>query len=98
MSALGVDDAFDLVLITDEAVGRDRRKPDPAGLECIARSFGVPPSEVLVIGDRVDKDVEVARRAGATAIRVRSGEFVAVPTPGEILEVGSFTAAVAAIR
>ncbi|MBO0728314.1 MAG: HAD family hydrolase [Acidimicrobiaceae bacterium] len=96
--ALGLDGIFDLVLITDEALGRDRRKPDSAGLEVIAQAFGAPPHEVLVIGDRVDKDIEVARRFGARAIRVRSGEFAAVPTPDGIPEVASFAEAVAAVH
>jgi FMN phosphatase YigB (HAD superfamily) len=95
VSALALGDAFDLILITDEVVGRDRRKPDPAGLERIADTFGMPAGELLVIGDRVDKDVEVARRCGASAIRVRTGEFAGVPTPAGVPEAASFAQAVA---
>lgn len=97
LSALGLDVAFDLVLITDEALGRGRRKPHPAGIEHIATAFGIAPDQLLVIGDRVDKDVEVARRCGASAIRVRAGEFAGVPTPDGVLEVASFAEAAAVV-
>jgi ribonucleotide monophosphatase NagD (HAD superfamily) len=50
---------------------------------------------LLVIGDRVDKDIEVARRVGASAIRVRAGEFAAVPTGDGVPEVTSFAEAAA---
>jgi FMN phosphatase YigB (HAD superfamily) len=98
VSALGLGAAFDFLLITDEALGRERRKPDPAGLECISKTFGVRPGQLVVIGDRVDKDVEVARRFGASAIRIRGGEFAGVPTPHGVPEVASFAEAFGVVR
>lgn len=98
LAALGLEAAFDLVLVTDEAVGRERRKPDPAGLQSIAASFGVTPADLLVIGDRVDKDIAVAQRTGASAIRVRTGEYAGIPTPAGVVEAASFAEAVAAVE
>jgi len=97
LAALGLEAAFDLVLITDEALGRERRKPDPAGLRRIAETLGVPPDRTVVIGDRVDKDIAVARRLGAPAIRVRAGEYSGTPTPDGVPEVGSFAEAAALV-
>lgn len=97
LAALGLADSFDLVLVTDEAVGRDRRKPDPAGILRIAEAFCVPAAAFTVIGDRVDKDLAVAARVGASAIRVRGGEYADVPTPAGVLEVPSFADAVGSL-
>jgi putative hydrolase of the HAD superfamily len=93
LAALGLEHGFDLVVITDEACGRERRKPHPAGLWPISERFGIEPRDLLVIGDRVDKDVEAARRGGASAIRVRTGEHAGGPTPPCIPEAASFAEA-----
>jgi putative hydrolase of the HAD superfamily len=79
LSALGLDDAFRFVVITDELGGRAARKPHPAGLLRAAELLGVDPSALLVIGDRPTKDVAVAMACGARAIRVRQGEYAASP-------------------
>ena len=39
-------------------------KPDPDGFRQIARELNLPPSRVLVVGDRDDTDGEGARRSG----------------------------------
>jgi len=43
----------------------DAPKPDPKGLEIIATDFGAGPEEMLVIGDRPEKDGACAARFGA---------------------------------
>lgn len=54
-------------------------KPDPgAYLEALAR-LGVRPGEALVVGDRPDHDMAVARALGMPSVRVRRGRFAAVP-------------------
>ena len=50
------------VVTTDPRIGR--LKPDPKGALYIAQTVGVMPKECVVIGDRDDRDGEVARRAG----------------------------------
>ncbi|MBB4198324.1 haloacid dehalogenase [Rhodoblastus sphagnicola] len=42
-------------------------KPNPRGLQVLMREAGVAPEETLMVGDRVDRDAEAARRAGALA-------------------------------
>lgn len=55
-----------VVSATDSDVAR--LKPDPAGLNKILRLSGSAPSSTLMIGDRFDRDWQVARRAGVDAV------------------------------
>lgn len=48
-------------------------KPDPRYYEQIAQACGVDPSECIMVGDRIDKDVSPARQVGMRTIRVRVG-------------------------
>jgi putative hydrolase of the HAD superfamily len=48
-------------------------KPHPRGLECLMRAAKVSPAETVLVGDRLDRDGEAARRAGVTAL-IRSGK------------------------
>jgi HAD superfamily hydrolase (TIGR01450 family) len=55
-------------------------KPDPAmHAECVRRTGALRP---LVVGDRLDTDIEGARRAGAASLLVLTG----VTVPGTLLE------------
>ncbi|MCS7051809.1 MAG: HAD-IA family hydrolase, partial [Thermomicrobium sp.] len=48
-------------------------KPEPAMLLRAADRLGCPPSELLVIGDRLDTDVLAGKRAGARTALVLTG-------------------------
>lgn len=48
--------------------GIESLKPHPKGLQALIASAGVAPSDVLVIGDRTDRDGLVARNVGAQAL------------------------------
>jgi putative hydrolase of the HAD superfamily len=76
--ALGLADAFDAVVVSDE-LGRLWRKPEPRPFLHAANALGVRPPDVVVIGDRPDKDVVGAHRAGMRAVRVRTGEYSGAP-------------------
>jgi putative hydrolase of the HAD superfamily len=76
--ALGFDDAFDAVVISDDH-GRAFRKPHPLPFLAAAADLGVEAGEAVVIGDRPAKDIAGARAAGMRAIRVRQGEYAADP-------------------
>ena len=79
LAALGLTGAFDAIVMTDRLGGRSTRKPHPAGLLRAAEIVGVVPARLVVIGDRPDKDVAVARACGARAIRIRQGEYAHAP-------------------
>lgn len=76
--ALGLEGAFDAVIYSDE-LGRVWRKPEARPFLLAASALGVVPAGVVVIGDRPDKDVAGARRAGMRAVRVRTGEYRDAP-------------------
>jgi len=52
-------------------------KPDPAILRALARRRGVDMSAMAMVGDRLYTDVALAKRAGALAVLVLSGEATA---------------------
>lgn len=66
---LGVRDFFGIVVSGDCL---PQRKPDPAPLLHVARHFGVPPTDALMLGDSVS-DVKAARAAGFPIICVSYG-------------------------
>jgi putative hydrolase of the HAD superfamily len=79
LEATGLITELDAVVVTDELGGRALRKPCPDGLVTLAAALGARPAAVVVIGDRPDKDIAVARAVGARSIRVRSGEYARRP-------------------
>jgi putative hydrolase of the HAD superfamily len=78
LAALGFDDMFAAIVWSDEH-GRDRRKPDPLPFRIAVDLLGVAARAVVYVGDRPAKDIEGSTRAGLTAIRVRTGEWAALP-------------------
>jgi FMN phosphatase YigB (HAD superfamily) len=65
LEALGLTADY-VVSAGDECIGL--LKPHPRGLESLIAAAGVTPHEAVLIGDRVDRDGLVARRAGARAL------------------------------
>ena len=84
LAALGLSDAFDVVVVSDE-LGRQYRKPHPAPFRAALSALGVAPHEALFVGDRPDKDVAGAAAAGMRCIRVLTGEYAEVPDPVDAL-------------
>jgi putative hydrolase of the HAD superfamily len=78
LSALGLSEAFDVVMLSD-AMGRGRRKPHPAPFKGALAALDTRAEEAVYIGDRPDKDVAGAAAAGIRAIRVFTGEYASVP-------------------
>lgn len=78
LAALGLADAFDTVVLSDE-LGREFRKPNPAPFLAAVARLAVAACACVVVGDRPDKDVAGARAAGlAGTVRVRTGEYARV--------------------
>ena len=67
-----------VVCASDPGIGR--LKPDPRGLHALLLRSGVPAARTLVVGDRLDRDVAVARRAGTQALLRSRHRQEGVPT------------------
>ena len=78
VAALGLDDAFDAVVFSDE-LGRSFRKPHPAPFRQALRLLGADPSRSYFIGDHPDRDIAGAQHVGMRAIRVQTGEYASRP-------------------
>lgn len=65
--------------VWSDALGREYRKPHPAPFLRALATLHARPECAFFIGDRPDKDVEGAHRAGIPCIRVRSGEYAEEP-------------------
>jgi phosphoglycolate phosphatase len=57
---------------------RDHEKPNPLGLKKILTTYGLQPSEVLVVGDSVKKDVAVAQAVGCHDAWAEYGTYVSL--------------------
>ena len=57
---------------------RHYEKPNPLGLQQICRTYSVEPSQVLVIGDSLKKDIAVARELGATDCWAEYGTYISL--------------------
>jgi putative hydrolase of the HAD superfamily len=98
LRALGLGDAFDVVVLSDE-LGRGYRKPHPAPFRAALFALGLAPQEALFVGDRPDKDVAGAAAAGMGCIRVLTGEYTEVPeTVAPLVRVPGVAAAIAYVE
>jgi len=78
---LAADDlvrAFDAVVIGGETVLE--RKPDPAPFTNLCVRLGITPRDAVMVGDKVEMDLEPARALGMTAIWFR-GEYSGAWSP-----------------
>ena len=78
LAALGVAHLLDGLVACDDGHGA---KPDPAGARAFARDMGLPPAEVLVVGDG-HTDQEAAAGAGMPFVGVLTGTRGADGFPG----------------
>ena len=78
LRALGLADAFDAVIFSDE-LGREFRKPHPAPFLRALELLGVEPGVAVHVGDRPGKDVVGPHVIGMRAVRVRTGEYADLP-------------------
>jgi FMN phosphatase YigB (HAD superfamily) len=64
-------------------------KPDAGFFARVVEAAGVPPEEILYVGDRVDNDVLPARAAGLHTVRIRRGAHAGVESPAGTVTIGS---------
>lgn len=62
---------------TEEEIGA--AKPDPEYYRRLAAAAGVEPSECIMVGDRVDKDIAPSKAIGMKTVRMRAGIHVNQP-------------------
>jgi putative hydrolase of the HAD superfamily len=67
MRSLEILHFFDAVTLSSET---GYCKPDPEIFDAAVRALGVPASEVLLVGDSLQDDVEAAMRAGLSAVLI----------------------------
>lgn len=72
IKALGIPLTMFKEIITAEIVGDN--KPSPKGFLYILKKTGLPPSQHLMIGDRIDVDLEPAKKLGMKTCLVWSQE------------------------
>ena len=72
LEAAGLDRHFTRLLLSDEL---GIAKPDERIFRLAIEELGIEPDRVAMLGDRLDLDVEPARRLGMLAIRIRRGPF-----------------------
>jgi putative hydrolase of the HAD superfamily len=80
LRALGLERAFDAIVVSDE-LGREYRKPHPAPFLRALALVGVEPANAVHVGDRPEKDLAGPAAAGLAAIRVRTGEYADADAP-----------------
>ena len=78
IDALGLGQAFDTIMVSDE-IGRQFRKPHPAPFLAALGALGVAPGDAIHVGDRPEKDIAGPHRLGMRAIRVHTGEYADAP-------------------
>jgi HAD superfamily hydrolase (TIGR01509 family) len=81
MARDGIDRYFELWTVSEE-VGAE--KPDPALFRHALAGAGVPPERCAMVGDRLDNDVEPARRLGMVGVWLLRGEAPDRPTPDQL--------------
>ena len=64
---LGLQHFFDVVIISEEY---NTQKPDEKLFKEAVKKLSLKPSEVMMVGDRVDKDISGANKAGLTSVQV----------------------------
>lgn len=69
---LGLQHFFHTVIISGEI---RREKPDIGMFRLAAREVGCLPKEVVMVGDRLDRDILGANKAGMTTIQVVKGKY-----------------------
>ncbi len=71
LAALKIDDFFDVVITKADA---RKQKTSPAPFKAALRKLGIQPNEAIMIGDRIARDVNTAKKLGIHTIYARYGD------------------------
>ena len=61
ISALGLNDSVDKIIVTDELGGKELRKPNSKAFELMCDAFDISTEEMLYVGDNPQKDFAVKK-------------------------------------
>src|SRR5690606_36971171 len=86
---LGILDYFDFVVVSAE-VGFE--KPDVQMFEIAAERMGVPPGEILHVGDNPVQDVAAATKCGFQTLHLVREDSTETPAPPVIASLGELRA------
>lgn len=75
ISALGLEDLVDKIIITDELGGEEFRKPNPAAFEMMARDLDVALDEMMYVGDNPQKDFAIGEKGVKTVRYFNNGIY-----------------------
>jgi HAD superfamily hydrolase (TIGR01549 family) len=76
LEALDIDvSLFDELMSSEEA---GALKPSPKAPVMLSKKWSVAPSDILMVGDRIDRDMECARRAGMQFIGISDSRLQVV--------------------
>ena len=76
INALGIDEHFDRIIVTDELGGAEFRKPNPEAFELMAEYFGTDYQDMCYVGDNISKDFIAPEKLGMRAIWVRNPDGI----------------------
>lgn len=68
IKALGLENLFDQLIITDELGGAEFRKPNPLAFEKMRERFGIEYSQMCYVGDNLAKDFIAPQKLGMKSI------------------------------
>ena len=75
----GWDELFDVIMISDEV---RLQKPDATIFENALEMAKCPPTDAVMVGDRIDNDIAPARKMGMKTVRFKAGVFAAQKASG----------------
>jgi putative hydrolase of the HAD superfamily len=71
LAALKIDDFFDVIITMADA---RKQKTFPAPYRVALRRLGIKPEEAVMIGDRISRDVNTAKKLGINTVYARYGD------------------------
>ena len=74
LSALGLNDMVDDVIITDELGGEQFRKPCDIAFRIMQRRWRIPFEQMMYVGDNLNKDFQAPKQLGMQWVWVDNGE------------------------
>jgi FMN phosphatase YigB (HAD superfamily) len=84
----GVAEALEALALPARFIATSARwgvaKPDAAFFARVSEACGVPPGEILYVGDRMDNDIAPALAAGMRAALIPRGLWSGIHDPGDV--------------